>query len=176
MHKKAAKKIDKKIEFVLPQANIAHNIMQKAKMVSFLTSSPVVSQEFTSSPHKQLSPNLEVKKHVSATLSEVYSSPLIGKKEKCQSVASSRSSISEQKKEYLKNEKELAERLLREKPQGLPGLRFVLEEIAIAQNQGLIRKKKRGETGKFAGLMIQDMSMKLSKQAKDRELMRIITD
>lgn len=84
--------------------------------------------------------------------------------------------MSERAKQYNKNNKVLAERLMREKPHGLAGLRFVIEEILEAQNEGLIERKDRGTTGKLACLLIKDIDQKLSKQDKARELMKIITN
>ena len=83
--------------------------------------------------------------------------------------------MSERTKQYKKNEKILAERLMREKPQGVSGLKYVIEEIIFAQNEGLIERKEQGMTGKFAGLMIDDLNQKMSKQDKSRTLMKIIT-
>jgi hypothetical protein len=57
---------------------------------------------------------------------------------------------------YLKNEKELAARLMREKPEGLAGLQFVLIELRLAQGQGLIHERKesmKGKVGKFANIL-----------------------
>ena len=76
----------------------------------------------------------------------------------------------------MANEKILAARLLKDKPEGMEGLRYVIEEIMIAQQQGLIKKKNYDEVGKFANIWIENYTQKLSKQDKDRELMRIITN
>lgn len=51
--------------------------------------------------------------------------------------------MSEETKKYMENEKVLAARLMKEKPEGMEGLRFVIEEIMQAQQQGLIRKKNQ---------------------------------
>ena len=76
----------------------------------------------------------------------------------------------------MENEKVLAARLMKEKPEGMEGLRFVIEEIMQAQQQGLIRKKSQEQVGRFAKIWIENYTQKLSKQDKDRELMRIITN
>ena len=52
------------------------------------------------------------------------------------------SQMSEETKKYMENEKILAARLMKDKPEGMEGLRFVIEEIMLAQQQGLIRKKE----------------------------------
>ena len=50
--------------------------------------------------------------------------------------------MSEETKKYMENEKILAARLMKDKPEGMEGLRFVIEEIMLAQQQGLIKKKE----------------------------------
>ena len=70
--------------------------------------------------------------------------------------SSSSDTMSETTKTYIKNEKELAERLMKEKPDGIAGLKFVIDALTQARNDGLIRCGDRGHTGKFANLWIQN--------------------
>lgn len=71
--------------------------------------------------------------------------------------------MSEETKKYMENEKVLAARLMKEKPEGMEGLRFVIEEIMQAQQQGLIRKKSQEQVGRFAQIWIENYTQKLSK-------------
>ena len=58
---------------------------------------------------------------------------------------------------------------------GRTRLSFVLCEIRNAQNEGLIPSpKKRGRVGTFAKFIINNVGMKLTKQEKDRALIRFI--
>ena len=52
---------------------------------------------------------------------------------------------------------------MKEKPEGMEGLRFVIEEIMQAQQQGLIRKKSQEQVGRFAKIWIENYTQKLSK-------------
>ena len=63
----------------------------------------------------------------------------------------------------MENEKVLAARLMKEKPEGMEGLRFVIEEIMQAQQQGLIRKKSQDQVGRLAKIWIENYTQKLSK-------------
>ena len=68
-------------------------------------------------------------------------------------------------------------RLLKEKPAGVAGLAFVLTEIRMAQSKGLIRKPKasdRPSQNKLFQIFEDGMKQKLSKQQKDKELIKCL--
>lgn len=71
--------------------------------------------------------------------------------------------LTEQEKRYKENEKTLAANLLKNKPAGLKGLIFVLQQIMQAQDQGLIPRVKH-EKSKLMGLMKMGITVKLSKE------------
>ena len=80
----------------------------------------------------------------------------------------------EQMKAFKENEKNLADRLMREKPSGIKGLTFVIEQVLQAIKQGLIYTSNPQQRGHFANLIYRNIAQKLSKQKKDKELIRVI--
>ena len=87
-----------------------------------------------------------------------------------------KSELSEQTKFYNQNVKALCERLNKDKRKGTEKLAFVIMEIISAQNSGLIPKNKNHNQSKFAAIMLENVVFKLSKQDKDRQLIKVIKE
>ena len=71
--------------------------------------------------------------------------------------------LSEETRFYRANEKELAERLDKDKRKGTQKLAYVIQEILAAQNAGLIAKNKNHAHNKFAAMILHNIGHKLSK-------------
>ena len=79
-------------------------------------------------------------------------------------------------RKWAENEKLLAFKLSRQKLSGKEGLQYVLCEIVKAQKLGKIRPPEYKKLNKFALCLRKNIGMKLSKQDRDAELIRVISN
>ncbi len=79
--------------------------------------------------------------------------------------------------DFKMNERILARNLQRDKPKGIEGFKFVLHGILKAQDNGIIQRNEKNavnKASKLAKLMRTNINLKLSKQQKDAELIKVI--
>lgn len=78
-------------------------------------------------------------------------------------------------RKWAENEKMLAFKLSRQKLTGKEGLQYVLCEIVKAQKLGKIKPPEYKKLNKFALCLRKNIGMKLSKQDRDNELIKVIS-
>jgi len=83
--------------------------------------------------------------------------------------------LSPRSRRWHENEKLLAHRLSHQKLSGKEGLQYVLCEIVKAQKLGKIKPPEYKKLNKFALCLRRNIGMKLSKQDKDNELVKVLT-
>ena len=82
--------------------------------------------------------------------------------------------LSPRSRKWHENEKLLAFKLRRQKLTGKEGLQYVLCEIVKAQKLGKIRPPEYKKLNKFALCLRRNIGMKLSKQDRDAQLIKVI--